>query len=445
MSSENQPNELKRVMGVPGLALSVVNCTIGAGIYALPALIGVELGPAAILGYVLTGIMFAAIVLCYVEVGSKIKTSGGSYAYVETAFGPFAGFLVNWMFLVGWGIMSDAAIMNVVADSLTLLFPVFSTPLFRSLLFVILLGLMVLINVLGSKNSLRFVEAVTLVKLIPLVGLIFFGFSFVEWANLKIDHLPSINSTSTAAIMLFMALAGFETSLNVSGEIKNPERTVPRGILLGGILVFVIYMLIQSLTQGVLGAEIGVFKDAPLAEVAGRIGGPFAVTGILLAAVVSGLGCVNGDILATPRMLYAGAKDGLFPKFLGGIHSRFGTPHLAIISYSVVIFIFSVSGGFKQLAVLASGALLLIYFAVVLAMLKLRREKVAGEKKSFTIPGGYLVPGFALITIMYVFSNLTRPEMGSIFGFVAVLSGVYFGVNIWKSKNSDQKLDGRQG
>ena len=426
--------ELKRVMSVPGLALSVVNCTIGAGIYALPALIGLELGPAAILGYLLTGIMFAAIVLCYVEVGSRVKTSGGSYAYVEAAFGPFAGFLINWMFLVGWGIMSDAAIMNIVADSLTILFPVFLNSGLRALLFFFLIGLMVLINVLDSKNSIRLLECITIVKLIPLLALVLFGISHIEWNNLRIEHLPTLKAVDNSALILFLALAGFETSLNVSGEIKNPERTVPRGILFGGILVFVLYILIQSLTQGVLGAEIGSFREAPLAEVAGRIGGPVAATCLLLAAALSGLGCVNGDVLATPRLLYAGAKDGLFPKFLGRIHPRFGTPYLAIITYSIVIFIFSISGGFKQLAILASGALLLIYLAVVLAVLKLRRQiPVAGEKP-FTIPGGYVVPVFALLTIGYALSNLAQKEIISILVFIAILCPLYWVVKRQRNK-----------
>src|SRR4051812_9267094 len=117
--STDHNESLKRVIGVPGLALTVVNFTIGAGIYALPAIIGIQLGAAGVIGYLLCGIMFAAIILCYVEIGSRVKTTGGSYAYVETAFGPFAGFIVNWLFFFGWEIISDAAVMNIVLDSLT--------------------------------------------------------------------------------------------------------------------------------------------------------------------------------------------------------------------------------------------------------------------------------------------------------------------------------------
>ncbi|CAN5635106.1 APC family permease [soil metagenome] len=435
MSNKDAEGELKRVVGVPGLALTVVNFSIGAGIYALPALIGIQLGPASMFGYILCGLMFAAIMLCYVEIGSKVKTSGGSYAYVEKAFGPFAGFIINWLFFFGWCILSDAAIMNMVADSLTVLFPVFSQPLLRITLFAVLAGLMILVNIRDSKQSVRFVEFVTIIKLLPLAALIIFGFKYIDYGNFRIEHLPSLKALDSSALILFFALAGFESSLNVSGEIKNPERTVPRGMLIGGMIVFAFYVIIQMITQGILGEHLSQFKDAPLAEVANKIFGATGVTIILYSATLSGLGAVNGDVLASSRLLYAGSKDKLFPKFLGKVHPRFATPHWAIITFALLIFILSISGGFKQLAVLASGALLLIYLAVVLALIKLRMKKNAETEKSFKIPGGLTVPLIAIAAIIYVLSNLSKAEITSITAFVAVVCAGYFVIRKWKDKS----------
>jgi amino acid transporter len=129
MSTETNNEGLKRVIGVSGLALAVVNFTIGAGIFTLPAIVGIQLGAFGIFGYLFCSLMLATIMLCYVEIGSRVISSGGSYAYVEAAFGPFAGFIVNWLIFFGWGILSDAAIMNIIADSLSILFPVFLNPL----------------------------------------------------------------------------------------------------------------------------------------------------------------------------------------------------------------------------------------------------------------------------------------------------------------------------
>lgn len=444
MSTENTDKELKRVVGVFGLAANVVNISIGGGIYVLPALIGLQLGAASVIGYAICAVMFAAIILCYVEIGSRVKTAGGSYAYVETAFGSLAGFIINWLFFLGWGIIGSAAVMNIVADSLSVVFPVLLNPLMRGLLFFFLLGSMVLINIGDAKKSVRFMEYYTILKLLPLFGIIIFGFSYIESDNIRIEHTPPLNAFNNTALILFFAFAGFETSLNVSGEIKNPKRTVPRGILLGGIFVLLIYMLIQTVTQGVLGTQLNQFKDAPLAGVAERFAGATGVTVLLFAAALSGLGSVNGDVLASPRLLYAGAKDGLFPKFLAKIHPRFSTPYLAVITYAAAIFIFSVSGGFKQLAILASGALLLIYLAVVLAMLKLRKRKFDSTEKLFRVPGGLLIPVIAITAIVYVLSNLSGGEIVSILLFVVLVSMIYFVMKMWQRKSAYNSIKSKQ-
>lgn len=436
MSTENSEDGLKRVVGVPGLAATVVNNSIGGGIYVLPAIIAIQLGAAGIIGFLLCGLMFIAIILCYVEIGSRIKTTGGSYAYVESVFGPFAGFIVNWLFFFGWGILGDAAVMNIVAGSLSVIFPAFSNPPMRALLFLILIGLMVLVNVRSAKLSVRFIKFITIIKLLPLFAIIIFGFSHVQAANLHWEHLPSLKSFENTALILFFAFAGFETSLNVSGEIKNPKRTVPRGILLGGILVFIIYILIQTITQGILGEHANEFKDAPLAAVAEKVLGPIGAPILLVAAMISGFASVSGDVLASPRLLYAGAKDGLFPKFLGKIHPRFATPHWAIIIYALLIFIFSISGGFKQLAILASGALLLIYLAVILAMIKFRFKKEDAPEKTFKVPGGLIIPCIAIAAIIWVLSNLSSQEIISLSIFVLVIGIIYFVMKKWQNKST---------
>jgi len=440
MPSEKTGEELKRIVGVPGLAATVVNFSIGAGIYALPALIGIQLGiTGALTGFVLCGLMFTAIMLCYVEIGSKVKTTGGSYAYVEAAFGPMAGFIVNWLFFFGWAILSDAAIMNIVADSTAVLFPVFSTPFMRVLLFLFLTGLMIIANVRSAKQSIRVVSWITVIKLVPLFAIILIGFFHVKTGNLHWEEFPTLKSFGASAIILFFSLAGFESALNVSGEIKNPGRTIPRGILTGGILVFLIYLFIQTITIGILGDELTKYKDAPLAAVAEQIIGPAGTLILLVAAMISGLGSINGDVFASSRLLYAGAKDGLFPKFLSKIHSRFATPHFAIFTFAGLIFILSVFGGFSQLAILASGALLLIYMAVVLATIKLRTVNKTTGEKSFRIPGGLTIPVIAIAAITWVLSNLNRNEILSILVFVAAVCALYFIMKKLKANPGEEK------
>ena len=426
MASEKTDEGLKREIGLPAFAMSIVNNSIGSGIFALPAIIGIQLGAFGVFSYVFCGIMLATIMLCYAEVGSRITTSGGSYAYIEAAFGSFAGFIANWLYTLGWGILGSAAVMNILADSMAVLFPVFINLLVRALLYFVLLGIMVLVNIRGAKGGARLVQILTIVKMFPIFVIIIFGISHVKAANLHWEHLPSFKTFADSALILFYAFAGFEVSLGVCGELKKPQRTVPLGILLGGTVVLIVYLSIQIVTQGILGNHLIEYKDAPLAAVAGEIIGPIGATLLVVTAAVSCFGITSGDVMATPRLLFAGAKDGLFPKFLGKVHPQFATPHWAIIIYASLIFMLAVSGGFKQLAALASAAILLIYLAVILSTLKLRTSKQVGNEKTFSAPGGFVTPWLGIASILWLLSSLNKWEILFSIIFIAVISVSYF-------------------
>ena len=436
METNNTSEGLKRVIGVRGFAATIINNTIGSGIYALPAIVSIQMGAAGILGYLFCGIMMVTIMLCYTEVGSKISSTGGSYIYVEAAFGPFAGFIVNWLFFFGWGVLGSAAAMNLIADSLAGIFPVFAGSLVRGLLYFVLLGTMALINIRGAKDGVRFVQYVTIIKLLPLIAIVVFGISHINTGNLYWAHLPSLKTSGETVLVLVWAFGGFETSFNVSGEIKDPGRTIPRGILLGAGIVFIFYMLIQIVVQGVLGANFGQFKDAPLAAVANNVAGPIGATVLLAAAVISTFGNVGGDIMATPRLLFAGANDGFFPKPLGKVHPKFATPYLAVLTYASLIFIVAISGGFRQLAILASATLLLIYLGVVLATIKLRYKKIPGDENSFRMPGGLLIAFLAMAAIAWLLVSLSLKEIISTLIFLVVICGIYLLMRAFKSKKS---------
>lgn len=422
----NSEEGLKRVIGVPGLTLTIISGVIGAGIFVLPATVGNALGAFALFAYIACGILFATILFCYAEIGSRITTSGGSYAYVEAAFGHLPGYIINWMYLFGWGILGSAALMNIVADSLAVLFPVFTDPIIRGILFFCLISFMVVVNVSGAKQSVGFIKTITIIKLLPLLGIMIFGIGYIKAANLHWEHVPSFKTVSDTTLILFFAFAGFEISLGVSGEIKNPKRSVPLSICIAGVVVLVVYILLQTVVQGVLGQQMAVFKDAPLAAVAEKIIGRAGATVLILCAALSSFGNVMLDILCSPRLLFAGANDGLFPGSLGKVHPRFATPYMAIIVYGGLIFFCSIAGGFQQLAIMASAIILLIYFSVILATLRLRSKKIVGEEKYFKAPGGIIVPVIGLLAIIWILTGLGLGEILYTLLFIAAIILIYF-------------------
>lgn len=265
-------------------------------------------------------------------------------------------------------------------------------------------------------------EIITLSKMIPLLVLVVVGAFYIEPQNLTIGQWPSLKSIGEVSLILFFAFGGTEASLNASGEIKNPAYTVPRGILLGVFIVFLFYLSIHIVAQGVLGSELALRPDAPLATVAGRIMGGAGTTLLIVGAVLSGLGLISGDILVTSRLPYAAARDGLLPSVLSKVHQRFATPHIAIVMYATVGFVFAISGGFRQLAVMASAALLVVYISVILATIKLRKTKV---DNSFSIPGGLILPIIALLATGWFLSNLSKQEVFAVILFLVFCSLVY--------------------
>jgi amino acid transporter len=124
--------------------------------------------------------------------------------------------------------------------------------------------------------------------------------------------------------------------------------------------------------------------------------------------------------------LFAGANDGTFPKFLGKVHPKFSTPYLAVITYGMLIFIFSISGGFKQLAILASATILIVYLAVILATMKLRTKNIEADKKTFKAPGGWITPLIGVISIVWLLSSLSKWEILSTVLFILIICIIYF-------------------
>jgi basic amino acid/polyamine antiporter, APA family len=417
---------LRREVGASGLALNAINLTIGSGIFLLPAVVAGNLGAAGFIAYLFCGLLVILIMLCYAEVGSKVITTGGSYAYVEKAFGPLPGFLVNTLFWVGFSSLADAAVINAMADMLGTWFPAFRLGYVRLIFFFFLFSGIAWINIRGVREGSRFAGAATLLKITPLLLLVAVGLLHITPANLAVKSMPGLQSLGETSLILFFAFMGIETSLGISGEIKNPQKNIPRGIFMGVAGVLLIYLLIQLVAQGVLGYRLAQYTGAPLVALATELAGPFAGTALLITSVVSMFGLICGDILASPRILFAASKDKLLPDFLSRIHPRFFTPYWAIIVYSAVGFIFASVSDFKKLAELASSSILIIYLAVVLATIRLRYKKDVSLTTGFTIPGGLLIPILAIITIGWFLSHIRLEEVYALSIFFTLLTLLYY-------------------
>jgi amino acid transporter len=402
----------------------------------LPALVSEGLGAAGLLAYLFCGFLITMVLLCFAEVGSEVTVTGGAYAYIEAAFGKYAGFITTNLFIFGASIMATAAVANAVADTLSYLYPVFSDKLFRAVFFIVLFSALTVINVIGVKQGINLVKVTTLAKLAPLLLLIFLGTAKINPQNLSWDAMPAMGDFGKISLILFFAFQGAENSLSVSGEVKDAQRTVPKGILLSTLIILIIYIALQLVAQGVLGNSLSGFKGAPLAEVARNVIGPIGKTLMIAGAGISMFGYLSSDILNMPRVLFRSAKDRVIPvPPLAKIHSTYSTPYIAIISFTAVGCFFSITGGFRQLAILSTSSVLLIYLGVALAVIKFRMKKVS-DKASFKIPGGYFVPVLSIIIILWFLSNLALKEVLGMLIFLVVLSIIYYLINFVNKRKS---------
>ncbi len=428
-----QEEGLIRRVGVLGLSANIINIIIGSGIFVLPAIVASYMGASSIIAYLFCGFLMAMIMLCFAEAGSKVTNTGGPYTYIETAFGDYAGF-IGGFFAVGSNLFADAAVSNALVNVIASAYPIFENGWFRFLFLFILFYGMVYINVIGLKQGIGLVKFNTLIKLIPLLLLILIGLKDVSLNNLYFENMPSIKTLGETSLILFFAFQGCETGIIVGGEVINPKRTIPRAILISIATVVVIYVLIQTVSQGVLGSELPNFKAAPLAETAKVVFGSFGYVLLIVGAVISMFGYMSGTILNSPRIVYALSRDNVIPiKALSKIHKSFATPYIAIIVYATIGFLLAISGSFEKLAIIASSSMLILYLGVALSVIKLRYSKQK-YTDAFRIPGGWTVPILAILIILYFLSNLAKNEMIATAIIITVLSLIFLLIRVLKKK-----------
>jgi APA family basic amino acid/polyamine antiporter len=402
--------QLVRALGVRQLTASIINVTIGSGIFLLPAVVAKGLGPAATLAYLACAALMTFVVLCFASAGSRVSLSGGLYAYIDVAFGGYVGFIGGVLYCMT-ACLSVASVATGFAGSVGELWaPAAGGPGRAAVLLALFAGL-AFINVRGVRPGARVVEGITVAKLLPLLLLLAAGVWAVHPAYLSMT-MPAASRVGDAALVLIFAFIGIEIALAPSGEVRDSARTVPRAAVLALAITTIIYLGIQGVAQGVLGPDLALdkFAGAPLAEAAGRLLGSVGRMVLLVGATISMFGYVSGDMLGTPRALFAFGRDGVLPTMLARVHPRFHTPHVAIIIYAAAVAALAISGTFITLVVYSNIAALSMYFLAIAASYELQRRDVRMAGTPFALPGGWIVPAIAGAGIVWLLWHATWDE-----------------------------------
>ncbi len=424
MTAPASDSSLVRSIGAFALAASIVNITIGGGIFRLPASVAADLGATAPLAYILCAVAMGLIVLCMAEAGSRVAMTGGPYAYVEAAFGPFAGFLAGfllWMLLT----FAMAAVATVLVANLGVLVPALSSPVAGAIVLAVVYTIFAAINIRGVERGSRVNTALTIAKILPLVILIVGGLFAVKGENLAVTDPPDFAKLARSSIMLIFVFAGIEAALVPGGEVRNPARDVPRAIGLAMIAITLLYAGLQLVAQGVMGPALADAKAAPLAETAGLAMGPWARQMLLLGAVVSTLGHVGAMTLAVPRTLFAFGRDGFLPAVFAKTHPVHRTPSFAILVQCGIALVLATTSTFERLAILANLSTLVLYAGCCVATWQLRRKDVRAGGTPFKVPAPAVVTILACGVIAWMLTSVTRDEWLA-FGIALALAAGLF-------------------
>jgi amino acid transporter len=424
--AEQNEARLVRALGVRGLATTIFNYTVGSGIFVLPALAMARLGAAAPLAYLVCMLVMGLVLLCLAEAGSRVSVTGGVYAYVETALGPFAGFIAGALLLLT-SLFGGAAVAVLFARTVIAMLGLRSSGWYLALIAAVITTFVV-INVRGVRNSARAMELVTVLKIAPLLGFVLIGAAFVHRSNLTWEQVPSLtNVLGTAGVVIF-AFSGIESSLSPSGEVRTPWRTVPRAAFLALGAATALYLAIQWVVLGIEGSRLGAQTVTPLAQAAAVFAGATGRMVMIVAAVISMLGYLSANILSAPRSIFAYARDGFLPAALCAVHDRYRTPHIAIITHGCLVAALALSGSYERLAIFSNLTAFVLYMLCAIAVMVLRARDVHSDGAPFRIPGGALVPvATVLANGWLIYATAAHGELVGL-GLILALALLLYGV-----------------
>src|SRR3984957_9171237 len=421
MKTSQRDAGLVRAVGPWGLAASTVSIVVGASIFVVPAALAANIGLYAPLAILVCAVAVGSVAICFAEGGSRIPSSGGAYGYIEAAFGPLTGYVAGTLLWFG-DVLASGGIAAALADLGASLLPDPFKASAHALIIVGTIGGIAWVNIAGVTRGIRLVNATMMLKIAPLLIFVVVGAFSIHAGNFQRSGAVSGTGLGRAVILAMFAFMGMETALSASGEVLQPERTIPRALALGMGAVTLLYLGIQIVAQGILGPSLALSK-APLVDAMAEIS-PALRWLMLAGAAMSMVGFLSSDILGTPRVLFAFARDGLLPKSLGRVHARSHAPHVAIACYAAIAIVLALTGTFTELAVLSALTTAPLYILGCAATWRIVRGGVAesGEPLNFRWLGMATILGIGSMAALIALAS--RDEILGLLVFMAVTVAV---------------------
>src|SRR5882762_1961566 len=438
-STKPSPEGLIRGIRKWDLVAVTINGIIGAGIFGLPAKVFALIGSYSLIAFVACALVVTLIVLCFAEVGSRFDETGGPYLYAREAFGSTVAFEVGWLIWLA-RLTAFAANCNLMVSYLAYFWAPANSTIPRALIITGVVLSLTALNVFGVRQAAIASNLFTVGKLIPILIFVAAGLFFLNPHAFALGARPSAGAFSQSVLLLIYAFTGFEMAAIPAGEIRNPQKHLPRALLISIAVVAGIYILIQVVCIGTLPELAGSQK--PLADAAQRFMGTAGGAIISAGAIISIAGNLNIVLLSGSRVPFAIAEQKQLPSILGAIHPRFFTPHIAILVTAGVVLVLTLRSSFVA-ALTISAIARLVTYAVTCAALPVLRRRSGVPVAMFKVRGGPIIAVAALILAAWLLANSTLREAVTAVIAGAVGMAIYSAYRIvrYNGRHGEQRND----
>ena len=429
-------SKLKKSLGLTDGVALLVGITIGAGIFKTPQVIAKYVDSFSIVIALWIGVAVFVYIgaLIYAELGTRFPNTGGEYIYFEKAFGPFWGFLFGWSQLIIIRTSPAAALSLLSADYIGFFIPLNQS--YKIMVAILILIIFGIINYLGvEKGSLynKFSSSVKITGLFlfTLVGLFFIDGDFSKLSETA-EATATLGNTGNIVAALFMivfSFLGWDRVGYVAGEMKTPQKVIPQSMLYGMIIIAILYIGSNFLYHSVIGLNEMRSSTIVASDTAISLFGNIGASLISLMVIISATGSVNGTMMATTRVYYAMAKDGLIFKWFDYVHPKFQTPSYAILAHCIwSIVIILIRQNFETIVAGMVFAILIFYGFTTVAFFKFRLMNL-GKDNCYKLPLFPILPAIYMagITVL-VLLRAYYETSASVQDLLFVISGipVYF-------------------
>ncbi|WP_195971708.1 APC family permease [Clostridium thermobutyricum] len=446
ISDSNKSNK-KRTLKTLDLTLMSIGAVIGTGVLVLPGVVAATLaGPGEILSFIIAGIASIFVVLCYSEFASSIPSSGGSYTYVYVSLGEIFGYIVGVSVIFGY-VLALGLVSNGWSDYLNSFLEIFniSLPIAISKIpsnggiinlpaVLITLFIMYILS-LGGNESKLFNNIIVILKVLVIVIFVLVGVFYIDIDNLTPFFPMGISGVISGASVLFLAYTGFDVTASAAEETINPQKTLPRALILSIIACAIIYCIVSFVLTGMVPYKDLNQGDA-LAYALVQVGHHFASSILSIGAILGILAIIFAIGFGNSRILSALSSDGLIPKVFSK-QNKHAVPNVSLWTIGIIGAILS---GFVQLDSLANAstlALLFVYLMVSLSVIVFRKTN-PDFKRGFRTPFVPLIPILAILSCGFLMISLPISTWIYFIIFIILAIIFYFTYSI-KNSNLNKK------